>query len=862
MLLAQWVANAQTDFAGVALELNAKAINYLEHDNLSLAKENIDKALALIPVIPSVAEKGLINSSAGGIYEKNGDYINALRYYHQALDCFEKLGDSLSISSVNHQVALIYFNLQAFTKALEFFEKAIASRTRKEITSGFLAIINEYRASSYFNLKEFEKAENLYQELYSYYSLHGVDEESIKSLYNIAIAQEKQRKYDEAVVNYKILYGIYLSRQDVVRVVESLNNIGYCYVLQGNYEEARKSFQNAEKRIGGDSFTKDFEASLLTNIGVCYQNSGEKAKTIEYLLRALKIRETLKDFEEIALVNKLIALAYFRSNDLYNALEYSDDAVNAARKTNNKELLSQTYNTYSSILQAAEDYQKALDYYKQFLFLQDSLMRIERKKREELDERILNLEKSEKELKLRLAEENVKDILLEQLQLKAIQREQENEILKKEKELQESQRERVEQSLLLVKQQNEALIRNRAIEVLEREKDIKDKELKLKEAQEKEQSKAIELLKTEKEMQTLEIQKQELILEKQAERAKRFVWMMALAAVIILLVVLFLFDSKRKNRILFNQKKEIEQKNEELNTQKEEIQAQAEHLMNVNSLLVEKNTKIEQQAGQIISSIQYAKRIQDAVLPQAESMSELNPSHFVLFRPRNIVSGDFYWLKQVQNFVYIAVADCTGHGVPGGFMSMLGTAFLNEITGKGDAMLPADILNALREKVKRSLRQVGKSGEAKDGMDMVLIMIDLESKELTFSGAYNSIVHIRANEQEGQPEVNHLKGDRMPIGISLKECSFTNKTLELVPNDMIYLFTDGYIDQVGGPKRSKFMTRNFVGLLQLIFNKPTDEQKEILEENLTEWMADNDQIDDILVVGIRFTDTYGEVSLF
>jgi serine phosphatase RsbU (regulator of sigma subunit) len=850
------------DYENDVSVLQKEATGLFNENKFTEAAETIDKALNLLSVVPSLGLKGSVNITAGTIYARLERYDIALNSFLKAADCYEKLNDSLSLSNINYQIAHLYYGLQAYTKAIEYFNKHIQILPKKNHTLQLMLRNDEFLANCFFNIKGYETAELIYKSLYRTYSENSQDELSVASINNIVITLEKQKKYEEAINYLRILFGIYNNQNRRLQIIEVLNNIGYDYVLLKNYEEAKKSFISAEKELGKASYSYDFLASLYTNIGICYQNTDDSRNAISYLIGALQIRENEKNYAEIATVNNILALTYYVNDDIYNALEYSVDAIEAAENTPNPALKSQCYRTYSTILQAAEDHQKALDYYKLHLSLQDSILRAERKKMEELDERIFQLEKSEKELKLKIVEENVKDILLEQLQLKAIQREQENEILKKEKELQESEKERIQQSLVLVKQQNQALLQKKEIEALERERTIKENELKLKESQEKEQAKAYELLKSEKEKQTLELQKQDLILEKQVEKEKRFIWMMTLAVVIIILIIIFLILTKKKNKILSLQKKEIEDKNEELTAQKEEIRAAADNLQDANKLLVDKNAKIEQQSFHIISSIQYAKRIQQAVLPQRESIKELIPSHFILFRPRDIVSGDFYWVKQIENYIYFAVADCTGHGVPGAFMSMLGTAFLNEITGKGEVIKPAEILNELRDKVKKSLRQVGKSGEAKDGMDMVLIMIDLESKELTFAGANNSIIHIRSNGNMGQPIVIKLKGDSMPIGIGLKENEFTSHTIKLLPNDMIYLYTDGFVDQMGGPRRSKFMTRNFVNLLQNIFEKSPKEQKHTLNTTLKDWMGDCEQLDDILVVGINFTDVYGEVNLF
>lgn len=309
-----------------------------------------------------------------------------------------------------------------------------------------------------------------------------------------------------------------------------------------------------------------------------------------------------------------------------------------------------------------------------------------------------------------------------------------------------------------------------------------------------------------------------------------------------------LLETKVKDRT-----NELVEKYEELKNLNDEISVQKEKISLHRDELQVRNMMIEQQSNHILSSIQYAKRIQDAVLPQSQAYSEILPSHFILFRPREIVSGDFYWIKQIRNIIYFAVTDCTGHGVPGGFMSMLGIAFLNDIMAKSDILSPAEILNELRYKLKNSLGNDDMEGVSKDGMEMVLIKIDTESKELTFAGAFNSIIHARKNIATESADLIRIKGDCMPIGIGINERDFTNHKLILESKDMIYLYTDGFVDQIGGTNRKKFMTKNLLKTIQDIYNKPPSVQKVMLNERLNCWMGDNEQIDDILIVGICIT---------
>ena len=264
-----------------------------------------------------------------------------------------------------------------------------------------------------------------------------------------------------------------------------------------------------------------------------------------------------------------------------------------------------------------------------------------------------------------------------------------------------------------------------------------------------------------------------------------------------------------------------------------------------NNIRRKTNIVLTEQKKQITDSIVYAERIQRALLPPKEQLDEILNEYFILLKPLHIVSGDFYWIKEINQYIIIAAADCTGHGVPGAFMSMLGISFLNEIVSKEGITQANHILNELRQYVKTSLKQTGKEDDAKDGMDMALYAINKDTLKLQFAGAYNPLFIIRDNE------LIALKPDRQPIAIHVKEKDFTNTVFQLQTNDVLYSFSDGFIDQFGGEKGKKFMIKNFKKLLLDIHKKSFKEQKEILNNELINWSGNYDQLDDILVIGIK-----------
>ena len=262
--------------------------------------------------------------------------------------------------------------------------------------------------------------------------------------------------------------------------------------------------------------------------------------------------------------------------------------------------------------------------------------------------------------------------------------------------------------------------------------------------------------------------------------------------------------------------------------------------------LAQKNTLITEQKKEITDSIQYASRIQHALLPPGDYIDTLIPERFIVYFPRDIVSGDYFWITEKNRKVICVSADCTGHGVPGAFMSMLGIAFLNEILSKQDEFHTDEILNDLRSHVIKSLHQTGKEGESQDGMDIALYIIDLEQMKLEYSGANISLYLFRNSE------LIELKADKMPIGIHVKaDIPFTRHNMDILKNDMLYTHTDGYPDQFGGPHQKKFMVKNFKNVLSEIHNRPVEDQKETLIKVFNDWKNGFAQVDDVLVVGVR-----------
>jgi serine phosphatase RsbU (regulator of sigma subunit) len=277
----------------------------------------------------------------------------------------------------------------------------------------------------------------------------------------------------------------------------------------------------------------------------------------------------------------------------------------------------------------------------------------------------------------------------------------------------------------------------------------------------------------------------------------------------------------------------VRQRTAEVVKQKEEIDEQKEQL--------------EEYFLQVTDSIKYAQKIQEAILPPESYVRKLLPDSFIFYRPKDIVSGDFYWLGQAEDRVYFAAVDCTGHGVPGAFMSIVGYNQLKQaiITTKGGT--PAEILDHLNIGVSETLHQKDENSTSKDGMDVAICSLNHKTKELQYAGAFNPLYLLRDGE------ILQTKGDKFPIGSFLdgETPNFTNHKLQLLEGDQLYIFSDGYPDQFGGPRGKKMMYKKFRDTLIANSQKDLSVQKDLLRDHLYDWMGDEEQVDDILVIGVK-----------
>jgi serine phosphatase RsbU (regulator of sigma subunit) len=326
-------------------------------------------------------------------------------------------------------------------------------------------------------------------------------------------------------------------------------------------------------------------------------------------------------------------------------------------------------------------------------------------------------------------------------------------------------------------------------------------------------------------------------------------WFYTLVAVIAVTCIYLFIVVRTRNleKAKIELEKEVELRTFQLREEKEKVEM-------INKEVSEQKAIIEAKNHDITDSIKYAKNIQEALLPPLQNLHKELKEAFVLYQPKDIVSGDFYWFAKRNNKRFVASVDCTGHGVPGAFMSIIGNTLLNEIVTEKNITKPSEILDELHAGVKTALKQSESENERRDGMDIALCSLNEEGNILEYAGANRPLWIFRKNKEVAEA-FEMIKADKFPIGgMELHENEkrkFTNHTIPVEKGDMIYVFSDGYADQFGGPKGKKYMVGNMQKLISDIHEQPVEMQEKALLKAFDDWKGNLEQIDDVLVIGFR-----------
>jgi tetratricopeptide (TPR) repeat protein len=650
--------------------------------------------------------------------------------------------------------------------------------------------------------------------------------------------------------------------------VKILREIGWDFYLLGNFEKSIETYKEAIKELNKnkikDNHKKDlFTAHLNGDIGVVYMQQGEYSIALEFLFLGLKSYDKIKNKSGQSTSNLNIGIIYYYLKNFEKALEYLERAKIIIDEMDDKSGVGNILIMMGAIHIEKKSYDNAILSFSEALTIQQEIgdntqinaclanLGMAYRKKGELKIAITYYEEA---LVLARKTKNLQVETIQLINLGTIYSEMKNckrsvsyfseaiplaKVMNSKKEL-EALYMNISDAYYLCGDYKNSLdsyhqyIKYRdSLNSEEINKELFEKDLKYS-FEKKATADSVANAKSQ-EIKDIEIAKEKA--EKTALRNQQYLLYGGLG----LLLIFGIF--------MFNRFKVTQKQRDVINSQKNEVEKQK-------MLVEEQKQLIEEKHHEITDSINYAKRIQEAILPSRHSLVENLKNGFIFFKPKDVVSGDFYWLEKTTplapsigggtGVVYFAAADCTGHGVPGALVSVICSNALSKALLEEGITETGKLLDRTRELV---IERFAKSGEqVKDGMDISLCK--LTGNTLEWSGANNPLWVIRKNT-EGEYELQEFKPDKQPIGNYSEPKPFTTQAIQLAQGDSIYIFTDGYADQFGGPKGKKFMYKPFKELLLSFQNKSMDEQKNILEKQFEDWRGTNEQIDDVCIIGVR-----------
>nr|MBX2843450.1 tetratricopeptide repeat protein [Flammeovirgaceae bacterium] len=858
-------------------------LNQLAEQEISDTNGSIETSIQYAAKALDLSEKlrfnyGIVKSNLnlGNAYKLKRDFPVALDHYIQASQIAEKINNPNLLFTVYKESAKLYLDWNIPDKVTEYLSKAkkIAESendiSKENEISYLLAII-------YRNNGDIDKAEKQFIGLAEYYRKVGDQEALISTNEQLINIYINSNQSDKALSSSFEILNIKKEAGDKAGELNYYNKIGIIYKQIGSYSASLKSFQESLDLSRELGRSEDESSSIMISMGVVYQTMQDFEKALNTYNTVLEIKRKGGDSKEISRVINYLVTIYMGTGNHQMAKAYCQEAIDFALEDNDKETLEKNYKRLAEILESAGQSKKALAVYKQYLEIKEEFYAEEKRKQDELNQKQVNAEKKEKELSMLLADKQMQGMAMEKLQAETAKKEQELKNLKQQQDLQEAkikaeqyEKQRVAQALKLAEQKLKAQKKQKELNTLQKEKELQDLELKQKVLEEQEKAQKIELLAKNNKLLETERKLQEQQLAEEATMRQYGYGLIGLFA-LVFVVIIFAFIMKQKaNKKLKAQQNEIAQKNEELQASEEELRQNMEELEATQEAMAQRQIELEESNGKLRDSetkikeqnhslesaytdledknlrltysIKYAERIQNAILPVEENINQVFDSHFVMFQPKDMVSGDFYWFCQIDNKSFIATVDCTGHGVPGAFMSMIGNTLLNQIVKEKGIYAPEKILEAMHYSVRDALKQ--RDSKNVDGMDIGLCCLEMWEDgllSLSFSGAKCPMFHY---SKDGN--MSKVSPDRKSIGGYQKDVnhSFTAHKLKVEKGDMIYLTTDGIIDAANSNRR-RLGTSKLSQMIEKHAHRPAYEQKIQFERELEEHQIGADQRDDI-----------------
>lgn len=825
-------------------------VNLLLDTGKKIMEDQADSARELFNMALQISSSASFHKGRAGAFHAlglseyhSGNSIRAMEYYATALALYDSLHDKFNSAVVKYRMGSIFNASGNYAKALDFFQQSLAvleTGTDKRLTASVLNSIGLV----HYNFLNDDKAIEYYSKAYNMRKETGDSLGMAVGLFNIANIYLEQKNYLKA--NEFYTRSLHVSEQ-----ISDTTGIAYCYL----------------------------------NLGVLYQRLKKNATALNYFQKAEKIQRSINDHVGLANTLIYIGLLYIDNKEYTNAMQASTEALNLSMQDHLLGIERDANVNLSQIYEQTQDFRNAFSYFKRAKLLSDSIYNSENSKQLGELETKYHTEKKQKEIEILNKDKKLQSIEIREQKFQKIvfivgfimvlslsvfifrsfrMKQKANRLLVEKNTEIELQKEEI------ITQSEQLAEINKELEKLSVVASETDNSIVIFDANGKPEW--VNAGFTKLNGYTLE----EFILEKGdnlfkmssvseisglvntvvtekkvvnytcmiSTKHEKKIWVQTTLSPVIDkqgdVIKIIAIDSDISK--LKEAETEIKQQKEEIESQRDEIEMQRDKLSLSNKELAYKNK-------QIIDSITYARLIQEALLPDLNLIRKFIPEFFIFFLPRNIVSGDFYWFYEENDKIFFAVADCTGHGVPGAFMSMIGTTLLNEIVKSRKVQSPSQILTKLNQEINIALKQQDEITRSQgDGMDITFFVYDFRLQKLTVSMANQAIIYICRRNQ-----VSLVKGDIYSVGGifgSLKQTSFTDHEIDVSTGINLYLFTDGIKDQFNS-NNEKFGEDRLMKQLAALREYPMDKQKDILAHSFDQWKGSEAQTDDILVAGIK-----------
>lgn len=744
----------------------------------------------------------------------NGNYKDAKSHIYHLKSSYPKF--SKAYSAVLCYEATICYNESKYEVSISLSDSAITNLTKLDNNNRYILKALNLKAKGLSALNEFEKADAILKIVFAKAKLLN-DKNALAGAYYLSGSIYSDKGfYEKSKELFSRSVTIRSEIKDEIGLAASYSFLGLTYAHLGNYmlgiEYIQKSITIREKIN---------DKRGLANSYLClykiYIDIGESDKAMKSEFKSLEICRDINDLQCVSGRLTNIGQIYQNKGNYEKALNYHFSALAISKQLNIRNRIADVHENIARNYNFTHKYHEALKHI-------DSCIVIRKKIGDEEGLVSASLVLSQ----INFNQKNIKNALCSGLKaLDASLKLKLPYLIKDAHQLLSNTYNELHLSGKSLFHYKAFIVLRDSLYNIDKTKELVRKELEFS-------------FNKKQELQKLETAKKLLETNEESRKQKMIILFSVLGILILSSLLLFAIW---QYRLKIKSEKKLQYLNSDLNLKNFQLLDKSKIIESQHNIIHLKNKEIT-------DSIKYAQKIQTAMMPLSEEFAAYFKESFILFEPKDIISGDFYWVTNRNEKIIFATGDCTGHGVPGGFMSMLGVSLLNEIINEHDLTEPALILSRLRKKVITALRQKGLSGEQQDGMDMTICVIDKQAMTLQYASANHVFYIVRKNDS--QFELEEYKGDKQPVGIFGKELKpFKQHSVNLKTDDVIYTFTDGFADQFGGPKGKKFKYKQLKDLLLSIQDKNLSEQKNILKQEFFEWQGHLEQVDDVCLIGIK-----------